>query len=1512
MLNRMTKLTLCIALVVTMLFATAAGAGAVDPSYNNGILSIHKGSYPQGGYSGDSLKNVLSKIYSNSYSKYRVREDGATSWTDTSSTTSFEFVDDGKYDVQPWVKVFSYYKYGETPLYHRDITVSFYNILTVKTYVGTELISTATHNFDVDADAKITIESRDGYSVQAEGNNKSFSAAGELDFGKLTGDTLVSITYTEIPDPAVIKASADANEVTILYGETDVIDSSEGISAQGSAVFSITPKSGYYVSSVSVDNNATVSNAIVNGVYTTTLSGLADNTEYTLTVTTESLNLALKNNETSADSPYTVSYNVGATDAFTTFKTDVLALLDGSASVPQIATSAKGNVGIQYKDENSWQNLNAYNLIALYADSVVNGNPFEFRFIYDDTSEGDLYPIANSNSFFVKLTGILKETEIVLDKSLNYTYERVLTPETVKEDILNLFKTNGSIIDKTTGNPIDYEDDQINVVFVPFSWLTTGDIAAGKHEAIISYSGDFKEYKWCSTNVTINVAKAPATITVDSIKKTYDGDKIYPITAKGLAPNEADEINHTSFVAGIGVDPNSTYGAAAFLHINIPDEFGIRALFEEYDADELIEKYGDKIPGLSTILDMLDQYNFIENNWEVTIKMSDLSGSLEKILGALDMTLDSEALTFIKQAIAEINKLPGMDDVAYVKLSFGADIMPKDSGIYLIGGMLNDSNYTAAPDTQPFAMNVSVIKPQTTPQTLAFIEPDENGLYTLDTIAKRNLGSTVASDASLNNKLHNLFVGVGADGKPVFKITDADAKDTAEIRKAGTYTQVAFLLDAGNGVNYATPIIRPIIVVPDLAVVKFMENGKENNERIFTYDGQPHDMTAVVFDRTTGNALAQAEQDRITYLYLGIEGDGEGYASSTPPRKAGIYTVTATYANEAKTVYGAAVGTMIIMPSDVATINVTSTTSTQGKAVAVNSMVHVTAGERPSSEVARTVITAAVNVNGDFSKQGIDALAGIVNVDFPTAVDNYLNPLLERLNTSREQGISADAVRKELLKTINTVNSKLDSDQLTKAAELIADLPANAHLTFKDDVVYQNIGVYVVIGAITDPDYTLKTDVGLLVITPEIVTAELKWDYEDLNGIITRPVLNVEGILEATAYDKGVASEHVTKDKIKYVFLGLNAEGRLTAYTNAKQLPDNGVYFELAYVLDEEVSAKISYVKPIWRVFAVVPQNVDVAVESKTVAYNGEQQPVNVVVTKRDSSAIIDSCLTTVYTGLDTLKGLYNDTAAPINVGGYAVVANYVEHDADAKARGALLDSLADIDLATLKYAGAGVGYLNITPVGEFMVNDIEVEYDGTEKFPVTVVKKGTEYDSTANPSLIVIKEGMEYIALVRNGSGTELNIIFPESWKVKPAEFLNVQTRKAQVLAELETVLPKVVKDSPMYAQLIQLINEKISFNTLRLNGDKPIEVGDYPVIGIAYGANAGVIVDDGVLHIVAPGTLPGGPNDPTVPTDPEIDDALDSLPQTGDNSSMMLWMALLSASAAALVILLKRKANA
>ena len=933
----------------------------------------------------------------------------------------------------------------------------------------------------------------------------------------------------------------------------------------------------------------------------------------------------------------------------------------------------------------------------------------------------------------------------------------------------------------------------------------------GTYEATIAYSGDWS-HKPATVTAEFEVVKGETNVNIESQTVTYAAEGYSSHDFISVDP----EASLVTLAVGLTLGKDASADAGVDAYVNIP-------VMGEIDKvlNELPESVRDIVKGLldDALAGLADGNGMSISSFREALE--GLSGTLEdanstietwndSILGSLmpiDVELDAEAINTIVSVLEQIEAIEGVGELTiYVTLD-DSGITLKDSGVYVTGAVTIDANYETA-----FGLGYMVIKPAMTKVDLAFNIEDENGFvtYALAQSGEYDLGTHVIPGnltddqlAAANAQVQNLFVGVDLNGEPV--IVDNQSELTI-----GAFAQLGYILDLGNEMFYAAPIARAFAVVTDLAIVEF-ENGEQQQ---FVYSGEPQAMTAVAVNRA-GETLPS---ENISYRYLGVEGDLEFYDSPEAPEHAGIYTVIATYLDAELKHAGMALGMMTIAPAEV-TVEVSDLCYIyDGEKVDVASMAVV----EPAAEIA--LITAGINVSGDFSENGLDAVRGIVNVDFPVYIDEVLKTALPSLYAD---GVTASDFAAKLASAKGELAEiGIDGSYVDELVAMIEDMPNATTLTFKEqaDVAPVAPGAYVVIAVVMDPDYKVAADMGVLVIAPEITQAKLEWDYVDSNGIFTSPLLEQNpAILNATPYDaEGVAVDA----QVNYLYIGIDENGAYVTTADANEL-GLGVYTQIAFI-GEGISANIKIAEPILRTIVIAPQLADVKFvdaqgenDERIFVYTGEPKSMPVKAYNGDGVELTAGTVSYLYAGIEGDAEDYLSSEAPTEVGTYVVTATYVEHDGEG----------------TLAYVGSAVGVMVIAPAeGKYELADTVVVHNGEGQWVDVVNEYGMPYE----------------VSVVVDGEGN-VNVVAPEGWNVENRVISDVEGLVEALIADFEDMAS--VAQNPVYKAALEKFVAALraaDIKSIEIDGEKPSEPGVYKIHTLAFGnPNYGPAYANAVLTI-------------------------------------------------------------
>ncbi len=785
--------------------------------------------------------------------------------------------------------------------------------------------------------------------------------------------------------------------------------------------------------------------------------------------------------------------------------------------------------------------------------------------------------------------------------------------------------------------------------------------------------------------------------------------------------------------------------------------------------------------------------------------------------------------------------------------------------------------------------------------------------------------TTVA--AEIIKALTGTDVETGALGEVFATLTDliAQAAETVDVtikltngdgfipKNHGAYVVGVVTTDSNYNTAYG---VTYLVITADIVSVNFVdETGSINNDRQFVYtedDNGPiaPEMKAIALTEEGGDITATGT---MKYYFAGVQSDGTPYASSEEPSHTGSYVATAFFADEKLENVGMGVGALVIWPSDVAEVAVADKkvedyNENNPQPVEIADMITV----MPAGTSAKVaVITAAIDVAGDFSEDGVAALEGVINIDFPEKADEILKNIVPEAYT--DNGVDAQVFTGMLEKVKAALEENgIDGSMMDELIAAIGNIPSNAKLTFfntyngeiDEEALPKQIGAYLVTAVVFDPNFVPEAGAGVLLITPELVEETLVWNYNDTNGVFTQPALDLVDMgASATINEANTAT-------IKYLFVGLTKDGEIETVeadqTNIKEVAKglrNGAYTQIAYIWND-VDATIVVAEPITRQFVVVPQSVtidfnadgaDVDPEGvRHFVYTGSSIAMPVKVEKLDGSAVNMDCLTLTYVGVDAQGNEYNSTTAPTNSGVYAVTAMYKEYDV--------------VNSASLKYAGFNVGMMVIEPAeSNVKVENLTVECTcGCDDYTCPNNKVVCGMSEGVLPTITNTGKGadvLKNIIVVTDEAGN-VNIILPESMyegtttlkgsevtaaveKIK-AELGNLETDSAATAEEFIAALNEIKAAlSKNRATPVEVIDELIAIieefgitnvaqaveeleivldeivaalretgvKSITINGAKPNKCGTYKVTAIVFGTNHHPAVsEEATLVIKAP----------------------------------------------------------
>ena len=179
--------------------------------------------------------------------------------------------------------------------------------------------------------------------------------------------------------------------------------------------------------------------------------------------------------------------------------------------------------------------------------------------------------------------------------------------------------------------------------------------------------------------------------------------------------------------------------------------------------------------------------------------------------------------------------------------------------------------------------------------------------------------------------------GIGIDNSYIDKLTELldQANETVDLRlkvvygegtivpqNPGVYLVGAVTTDSNYNIAADAGYL---VITPDIIDVKFADDTNNNNLKRFFFDGTPKQMVAHAYDYDS-----QVAEGTMYYYYVGMQLNGNFYASSEAPIHTGSYSVFALFTNAKEnglpSQVGVAVGAMVIVPCgevEITTNNVT-------------------------------------------------------------------------------------------------------------------------------------------------------------------------------------------------------------------------------------------------------------------------------------------------------------------------------------------------------------------------------------------------------------------------------------------------------------------------------------------------------------------------------------------------------------------------------------------------------------
>ena len=922
-----------------------------------------------------------------------------------------------------------------------------------------------------------------------------------------------------------------------------------------------------------------------------------------------------------------------------------------------------------------------------------------------------------------------RESAFISGSDLTLTYR-----DYTDEELLALF----GLVD-ANGNPIDGAVYSMQLSD-PYTFEGK-NVSETTYELTIKFAGN-ESYKAAEKAFNITIVKATASIDVPNVSNTFGDLRPSIDVTLGNKYGDKQELLDSLVEIIIGLDVSELTitpdgkleGLGTHIQIMLPKDDTLATIFKTLGLDV----YGED---------------------GETLSLGELQEYLDKMEGLLE-NFDSGNSTV--DGIANIlESATGLVDLSNVEITFGGKY-PTDIGVYVYGAVSTSGNYETAYD-----VGYIVIKPDTTKVYLAWNEGMDSVMLNMEMLKKFDLGASAFDDELFNTKnddatklVIKLFLGLDLDGKTYLT-------DKPETLANGAYVEIAFVYDFGNEMYYAVPIVRPIVVMPNVVEVELKDSyGNVANDMTVDFNNKGQS-----FDVYVDGVLAN-NSEYLTVYYIGVQSNGKFINGTVKPAHAGVYTAIAVYAkydseNSALTImniediingiiggidaenidinkiwatiqsdldgldaFGMNAGVITILPveSNVTVEDQVEIVDPNKQNRPVDQVIVGSSADsnlRPDS----TIISAGIASNGTFTENGWSAVNGNVNIDFPAWVDAIVAEYVPGIANGITVAELSDKLTAKLPEILAVLEEKGASNEvlnsLTNAinnvVKVLDEIPGNTSLTFVDDIAYTNVGAYVIVAIVTDSDHIPSVDAGFLVIRPNVTNVELEWNYEDENGIFTRDLMQYIDLM-ATAYHKGtdIEREDATA-KITYQFIGINSQNEPAIYKNPANLP-NGAYIQLAYIefyLDGEIFISDMIARPV----VVVASNCNVDVENINAKFDNIEKIPVITVTDLEGNVIEGGELTMMYVGLQTNGQTYSSDKAPVHAGVYEAVAIFAAYDENGE----------------LRYYGVGVGSIVIGLTN----STIEVsggDYSCSDKAEVTVNTIG---GGNVKPDVILISGGV-------------------------------------------------------------------------------------------------------------------------------------------------------------------------
>lgn len=513
-----------------------------------------------------------------------------------------------------------------------------------------------------------------------------------------------------------------------------------------------------------------------------------------------------------------------------------------------------------------------------------------------------------------------------------------------------------------------------------------------------------------------------------------------------------------------------------------------------------------------------------------------------------------------------------------------------------------------------------------------------------------------------------------------------------------------------------------------------------------------------------------------------------------------------------------------------------------------------------------------VNVDG-----GIKGILGNVQLLLPEELQDMLamvdDLISDKLGTEVSFADGASMKLSELQAVVSSMDDLFAGTEyeeyfrvLLKMIESLPTETADVEIVIGGELP-SNVGVYL-IGAVTaDSNYETAVGGGMLAIYPDGIKADIAWNQNDDNYVITNTLLT-NGLFDAEAHATTVGAGGTLEEataQIAEIFLGVNIDGEITLETDPSNL-NVGAYVEVAMIANW--GNQMYYSDPIARPFIVVAESLDVDFvddngkinndrhfEFFNVPQNGMEG--NLLITykqdgdgyKAGDKVTADYTVKYYYVGVQTNGKPYASTTAPTHAGVYTITAVIVIRD----------------NTGYITHAGQGIGALVIEPSKSTIdVENEAIKYDGSEhkingfvdansvnvpglKPDTTIISAGIYADLDANTGLDAIKGNVnidmpDWLDKVFN----HLNVL-----EAGYADGISAETFLAYV-EKMEASLVELGVETDAFDEIVSIIEQLPGKTTLTFHNDKGFtEVGAYLIIGVVTDSDHYPSVDAGIVVI-------------------------------------------------------------